>query len=208
MRAATLPAEEALAAAPVGCPTPAQRAAVTAAEARARALLPGLELPTWRWVHRPDSQSRAVVRFPAFGPVVWLCDDLAPAQVYATALHELGHVRDQDVLSSLSVAERERRAEDFTGYALGGATTMDSFEDQCRQVSALCAEGMSRTAAWAKVGRRGPLGPLGARTGPAAAPVNGLTPLPRCACGGVMLLFLPGGTYRACNRCGRGSSRS
>ena len=109
---------------PPGRPSLAQRQAAADAEHRARQLL-ALGPFHLRWARLPASAAAAqdgATRFPRGGPIVWLRDDLAPAGVYRIALHELAHVADAPIITEISEAEAERRAEAFVARALAKGT--------------------------------------------------------------------------------------
>ena len=96
--------------APPGRPSDAQRAAVAAADRRARQCL-ALPAYSLRWVHAPDAQALASTRYAPLR--VFIRDDLPPHQCYHTTLHELQHVADDEIITDISHAEAERRAEAF-----------------------------------------------------------------------------------------------
>jgi hypothetical protein len=144
---------------PPGHPSDAQERAVRQAEAvaRARRTLPGYRI-LWRHVtlHAP-SRRNGLTRFPDAGPVlVFLRDDLAPAECYRVALHELAHVADRDLILSgrLPRLETERRAELFAAvHEHEWRSDMQTDREALRAEGLAIADRVERRRGWTPADR-------------------------------------------------------
>jgi hypothetical protein len=180
--------------APVGCPSADQLAAVQAAERRAQELISlSFVSPLWRWFHAPGALRAGLTRFPPEGPpLVWIRDDLSPADVYRVALHELRHVADASIIPLISHEASERRAEEFVIYAMRG----DVMEKKCERcgVTLHNRPRFHDSCAPAGNGHRPPP--------PVARPASGARHL---GCGGQLFPYpstVPGATWQKCFVCG------
>jgi hypothetical protein len=185
---------------PPGRPTPEQERAVARADARARELL---VVPDYRlhWVRAPWKRALACTRF-APSPAVWIRDDLPPERCYSAMLHELQHVADSDIITELSEAESERRAEAFVQRAMRGEPTMATCEgcgfklhNRSRFHDACAAKARSAGATLTTQGTNGYT---------ATAPATTRQRLRACSlCGGFLIRENESQSTCANGRCGR-----